>query len=83
MDALNAKAVEVERALRLLVDSGLVKSVRTSAVPGYEHDVPRTHVIVAIDDDLPERHHPEIQRLVEQAGVSNIILRIERFKKPE
>ena len=83
MEALNAKAVEVERALRLLMDSGLVKSVRTSAATGFELDIPRTHVIVAVDDDLPDRHYPEIQRLVEQAGVSNIILRIERFKKPE
>jgi hypothetical protein len=78
MRGSQSKASDVRRALERLSDTGIVESVRLAPVSG-DPGPPEGKVVVTVTvaGRSPERHHREIERLVEQAGIADVVLRFE------
>ena len=79
MHALDAKAAEIEKALKPLFDTGVVKKVWAKAFSGYDGKSPATVVTVSVAGARPEQHYVEIRRLVDRTGIPGVILKFERF----
>ena len=82
MRAFEPKVAEVRKALQPLSDRGIVERVRASGVGGYVSNetgrlVSKVTITVTVAGRSPEKHDPEVQRLVEQAGVTSVSLRFE------
>ena len=85
MRGFQSKASEVRSALERLSDAGIVESVRLAPVDKeaklQESKVVkldrRVGVIVTVAGRSPEKHYREIQRLVEEAGITGVDLRFE------
>src|SRR3954469_19528839 len=85
MRGIQSKASEVRRAVERLSDAGIVERVRLAPVNTEtsrpESKVVKLHrkvvVVVTVAGRSPERHSREIQRLVEQAGITGVDLRFE------
>ena len=83
MQAFESKVAELRKALEPLSDLGLVERVRASGAGGYVNNetgrfVSKVTITVTVAGRSPEKHYPEIQRLVEQAGITGVSLRFER-----
>ena len=82
MQAFEPKVAEVRKALQPLSDRGIVERVRASGVGGYVSNetgrlVSNVTITVTVAGRSPERHDPEVRRLVEQAGITGVSLRFE------
>ncbi len=85
MRGFQSKASEVRRVLERLSDAGIVERVRLAPInkeaklqEGKVVKLDRkTIVIVTVAGRSPERHSREIQRLIEQAGITGVDLRFE------
>ena len=82
MQAFESKVAELRKALEPLSDLGIVERVRASGVGGYVNNetgrfVSKVTITVTVAGRSPEKHDPEIQRLVEQAGITGVSLRFE------
>ena len=80
MQAFESKVAEVRKALQPLSDRGIVERVRASGVGGYvSNETGRlvSKVTITVAGRSPEKHDPEVQRLVEQAGITGVSLRFE------
>ena len=82
MQAFESKVAELRKALEPLSDLGLVERVRASGAGGYVNDetgrfVSKVTITVTVAGRSPEKRYPEIQRLVEQAGIAGVSLRFE------
>ena len=73
-------AAKVETALARLLAKGVVKKVHAGAFSGYEDGLQPagSSVTVAVQGD-PEAHRAEIERLVSEAGLSDVRLSITRW----
>ena len=82
MQAFESKVAEVRKALQPLSDVGIVERVRASGVGGYVSDetgrfISKVTITITVAGRSPEKHYPEIQRLVEHAGTTSVSLRFE------
>ena len=82
MLAFASKVAEVRKALEPLANVGIVERVRASGAGGYvDNETGRLDskviITVTVAGRSPEKHYPEIQRLVEQAGTTSVSLRFE------
>jgi Fe2+ or Zn2+ uptake regulation protein len=82
MQAFESKVAEVRKALEPLSDVGIVERVRASGAGGYvDNETGRLDgkvtITVTVAGRSSEKHYPEIQRLVEQAGTTGVSLRFE------
>ncbi len=82
MQAFASKVAEVRKALEPLSDLGIVERVRASGAGGYLNNETgrldgKVIITVTVAGRSPEKHYPEIQRLVEQAGTTSVSLRFE------
>jgi len=85
MRGVESKASEVRRVLERLSDAGIVERVRLAPVDKeaklQESKVVkldrRVVVIVTVAGRSPEKRYREIQRLVEEAGVTGVALQFE------
>ena len=82
MQAFESKVVEVRKALQPLSDVGIVERVRASGVGGYVSNetgrfISEVTITITVAGRSPEKHYPEIQRLVEHAGTTSVSLRFE------
>ena len=82
MQAFESKVAELRKALQPLSDLGIVERVRASGAGGYVNNetgrfVSKVTITVTVAGRSPEKHYPEIQRLVEQAGITGVSLRFE------
>ena len=82
MQAFESKVAEVRKALEPLSDVGIVERVRASGAGGSVNNetgclVSKVTITVTVAGCSAEKHYPEIQRLVEQAGTTNLSLRFE------
>ena len=85
MRGFQSKASEVRSALERLSDAGIVESVRLAPVDKeaklQESKVVkldrRVVVIVTVAGRSPEKRYREIQRLVEEAGITGVDLQFE------
>jgi hypothetical protein len=82
MLAFETKVAEVRKALEPLSDVGIVERVRASGAGGHVNNETgridsKVIITVTVAGRSPEKHFPEIQRLVEQAGTTSVSLRFE------
>jgi hypothetical protein len=78
MRGFESKASEVRRAVERLSDAGIVESVRLGPVDREPRPTEgKVVVTVTVAGRSPEKRYHEIQRLVEQAGIVNVVLRFE------
>jgi DNA-binding GntR family transcriptional regulator len=82
MQAFESKVAEVRKALQPLSDVGIVERVRASGVGGYVSNetgrfISKVTITITVAGRSPEKHYPEIQRLVEHAGTTSVSLRFE------
>src|SRR5215213_9011735 len=82
MQAFESKVAEVRKTLQPLSDLGVVERVRASGVGGYVDNetgrlVSKVTITVTVAGRSAEKHYPEIQRPVEQAGTTGVSLRFE------
>jgi hypothetical protein len=82
MLAFETKVAEVRKALEPLSDVGIVERVRASGAGGYVNNETgridsKVIITITVAGRSPEKHFPEIQRLVEQAGTTSVSLRFE------
>jgi hypothetical protein len=68
--------------LEPLSDVGIVERVRASGAGGYVNNETgridsKVIITITVAGRSPEKHFPEIQRLVEQAGTTSVSLRFE------
>jgi DNA-binding GntR family transcriptional regulator len=82
MQAFESKVAEVRKALQPLSDLGIVERVRASGVGGYVSNetgrfISKVTITITVAGRSPEKHYPEIQRLVEHAGTTSVSLRFE------
>ena len=82
MQAFESKVAEVRKALQPLSDVGIVERVRASGVGGYVSNetgrfISKVTITITVVGRSPEKHYPEIQRLVEHAGTTSVSLRFE------
>ena len=82
MQAFESKVAEVRKALQPLSDVGIVERVRASGVGGYVSDetgrfISKVTITITVAGRSPEKHYPEIQRLVEHVGTTSVSLRFE------
>ena len=83
MLAFESKVAEVRKTLQPLSDVGIVERVRASGVGGYVSNetgrfISKVTITITVAGRSPEKHYPEIQRLVEQADMTGVSLRFER-----
>ena len=85
MRGFQSKASEVRRVLERLSDAGVVERVRLAPLD-KEAKLPegkvakldrKVVVVVTIAGHAPEKHYREIQRLVEEAGITGVDLHFE------
>jgi hypothetical protein len=82
IQAFESKVAEVRKALEPLSDVGIVERVRASGAGGYLNNETgrldcKVTITVTVAGRSAEKHYPEIQRLVEQAGTTGVSLRFE------
>ena len=78
MRGFESKASEVRRAVERLSDAGIVERVRLGPVD-KETRPPEGKVVltVTVAGRSPEKRYREIERLIEQAGITGVTLRFE------
>jgi hypothetical protein len=85
MRGFRSKASEVRRAVERLSDAGIVERVRLGPVneeakllEGKVVKLDRkVMVIITVAGRSPEKHYREIQRLVEEGGITGVDLQFE------